>query len=384
MLAGCQSSSKPALSASTAVTSHSGGLDPLAFRQLWSDALPMVSGDAITRVFADQDVVLACTPQNIVYSLAKPTGVLQFFDAVNGNGREIGRPVVLPRLLVLTGQSNLEVYTRATGELQRSIPFDFSISSSAVGAGDDLYFGADTAGGELANINLTATYVPIRWRLLSFGEVLGSPALYQGTIYFGSGDGCVYAVNNDRSPLWPLDHDRYDTDGPIVADVQVDAEGVYAASTSGRLVCLDRNTGKLKWQYLSPRPLTSAPVVTRTSVYQWIAGIGLIAIDKSDPMAVDPDGRRKIQRLNRTPRWVSPDAVQFVSEDRLFTYVRTAGNELWALDRLTGEVRYRCQGVHFAAVATNITDGNIYAATDEGVIYAVKPVLEPGTPGYIQ
>jgi hypothetical protein len=34
-------------------------------------------------------------------------------------------------------------------------------------------------------------------------------------------------------------------------------------------------------------------------------------------------------------------------------------------------------------MATNITDSNIYAATEDGVIFAFKPVLEPGTPGYL-
>jgi outer membrane protein assembly factor BamB len=379
---GC-ATSKPAVTAAAAARPKAAGVDPAAFRQVWSDVLPVLKNDAISRVFVDQDVVIATTPNNILYSMAKPTGLLQFFAAVNGNGREIGRPVVLPKIMVITGQSNLEIYDRATGELKRSDALDFSISSNAVGAGDDVFFGADTAGGEVADVNLTATYVPIRWRLLSFGEVLGAPALYNSVLYFGSGDGGVYAVNDDHSAAWLLDHDRFDTNGPIIASVKADDAGVYAASSSGRLVCLDRGNGKLKWQYLAPRPLTDSPIVTRTSVYQLVPGLGLAAIDKSDPMAVDPDGRRKVQSLNRTPRWISPDAAQFVSEDRLFTYIRTNNNELWALDRATGQVRYRAQGIRFPAMATNITDSNIYAATEDGVIFAFKPVLEPGTPGYL-
>jgi outer membrane protein assembly factor BamB len=360
-----------------------GGLGEDNFRQLWMDVLPLDKGDTVNHLYVEQDLVFAVTPNNVVYTLGKPTGVLEYFRYVNGGGRQIGTPVVLPRHIVYVGQSNLEIYKRAGGEYEKTIPLDFTISSDAVGEENDLYLGADLGGGQLADIDISRDYHNIVWRVLMFGAVVGAPAYYDNVIFVGSGDGGVRAVNPDRTGLWPLDGDRYDTGGEILGDVKADDDGVYAASHSGRLVCLNRNNGKLKWQYLAPQPLGAGPVVTRTSVYQYVPDVGLVAIDKSKLIPVDTAGERKVEEVNRTPRWICPQAVQFVSEDRLFTYVRTADNQLWAVDRDSGQVRYRGQA-HFTALATNTVDSTIYAVNDDGAVYAIKPELQPGNPGYLE
>jgi outer membrane protein assembly factor BamB len=75
--------------------------------------------------------------------------------------------------------------------------------------------------------------------------------------------------------------------------------------------------------------------------------------------------------------------VQFVSEDGDLTYVSTGDGELWAVDSATGDVRYRGKGAKFSVICTNITDSTIYAATADGVVYAIKPALRPGSPGYV-
>jgi outer membrane protein assembly factor BamB len=381
-LAGCESAGRP--SPSSVVQPTAGGLDASNFERLWMNILPVDKGDEITRMYVSQDLAFPITKNNVAYVVGKSQGVLKYFRYVNGGGRAIGRPVVLPEYITFTGQSNVEVYKRLGGDLVKSIPLKYTISSDAVGSGDDLFMGIDTNGGELADIVLSRDYVPVRWTLLSFGEVTGSPALYQGVIYMGSGDGGIRAVNTDRTAAWSLDHDSYDTGKQILGDVSADDSGVYAASDSGRLVCVDINSGLLKWQYLAPYPLKSGPVVTATSIYQMVPEVGLAAIDKSKLIVVDPTGRRKVEEMNRTPRWVCADAAQFVSEDAHFTYVRTTDDELWALDRETGQVRYKGTGAHFAAFATNVTDSTIYVATGDGVVYALKPVLQAGSPGYLE
>jgi outer membrane protein assembly factor BamB len=381
-LGGCETARRP--SPSSIVQPTAGGLDAHNFERRWMNILPVDDTDTISRLYVAQDLAFAITEKNVAFVLGKSTGVLKYFRYVNGAGRPIGRPVVLPDYVVFPGQSNLEVYKRLGGDLVKSIPLKYTISSNAVGNDDELYMGIDAKGGELADVDVTKVYVPMRWSLLTMGQVTGAPAYYQGVIYVGSGDGGVRAVNFDRTAAWTLDNDSYNTGAQILGDVVAEESGVYAASDSGRLVCIDVDTGLLKWQYFSPNPLTTGPVVTATSVYQLVPELGLAAIDKSKRMVVDPLGQRKVEEMNRTPRWVCAEAVQFVSEDALFTYVRTADNELLALDRQTGQVRYRGTGTHFAAFATNVTDSTIYAATGDGVVYALRPVLQPGSPGYLE
>lgn len=383
-IAGCATST--ATSKTPAATNNAGPvinvLDADNFRQLWLDTVPLDKGDQVNRLYIKDDAVLAVTPGNVVYTVDKQTGVLKYFSYVDGGGRPIGAPIELPDYMVYPAQSTLEVYKRHDGDLYRSVPIKLTISSNGVGEGNDVYIGVDRGGGEIVDVDITEPYVPVRWSLLTFGEVRGSPAYYQSVIYIGSADGGVRAVNPDRTALWPLDHDAFFTGGQILGDIAADDAGVYAASLSGRLVCLDRNSGKLRWQYFAPVGLNTGPIVTHTTIYQLVPDTGLAAIDKSDLMAVDPEGRRKIEQLNRTPRWVCPEAAQFVAEDRLFTYVRSTTGQLLALDRDTGQIRYRSARA-FTAISTNTATATIYAATADGTIYAIKPALEPGNPGYL-
>jgi hypothetical protein len=73
-----------------------------------------------------------------------------------------------------------------------------------------------------------------------------------------------------------------------------------------------------------------------------------------------------------------------VTEDRLFTFVRSGDGQLLALDRLTGAVHFNGGGVHFTAIATDLADDAIYGVNADGNLYALKPVLQPGSPGYLQ
>jgi outer membrane protein assembly factor BamB len=382
--AGCAASKPAAPRAASVLQPAAGGLNPADFQQIWMQIAPLDAGDALGRLFVDQDLVMACSDNNVVYVIDKPTGVLKFFNYVNGGGQAIKPPVVLPKYIAYLGMSNVEVYRRSNGDYVKSIPLNFTISSGGVGNGNDIYLGATVRSGELIDISIPDPYRPVAWRMLSFGEVHGTPAFYNDIIYVGSGDGGVRAVSPDRTAQWPLDEDKFDTGGRILGDIQADSDGVYVASTSGRLICLDPNTGKLKWQYFAADPLTDGPAVTRTSVYELVPNVGLAAISKSQLMSISADGSLKVQSVNRTARWICPQAVQFVAEDRLFTYVRTKDNQLWVLDRETGQVRFRGAGTHFAAFATNTVDDTIYATTANGVVYAIKPLLQPGSPGYLQ
>ncbi|HUB26731.1 MAG TPA: PQQ-binding-like beta-propeller repeat protein [Tepidisphaeraceae bacterium] len=397
LIAGCNQSPPPAAAAPVEPASTV-SVDPNDFLPIWRNSLPLDKGDSISRVYVMQDLVLAVSENNVVYVINKSDGVVRFINYVDGGGRAIGKPLVLADRIIYPAQTTLQVYNRRTGDFIRSVDLGFTISSGIVSEDDQLYMGADLGGGELANVDLSRTYVPVRWKLLVFGEVSGAPALYDNIIYVGSGDGGVRAVTPDRTAMWPLEHDAFFTGGPIVGDIQVDDAGVYAASASGRLVCLDRNTGQIApsidprtdklntggWQYFAPNPLRTGPVVTPTMVYQQVPDVGMVAIDKVKLIPVDPDGRHRISEINRTPQWISPDAAQFVSENRRFTFVGSADQELLALDKGNGAIRYRSDGTHFAAMASNLTDSLIYASAADGTIVALRPVLQPGSPGYIQ
>jgi glucose dehydrogenase len=103
-----------------------------------------------------------------------------------------------------------------------------------------------------------------------------------------------------------------------------------------------------------------------------VPGTGMIAIDKA--------GREE----NRRHKWAVADARQYLASDERNVYFRTADHRIIGVDRLTGEQRMEARRREFIAFATNTNakdPGTIYAATSGGTVYAIRPVLKPGTVG---
>ncbi len=143
----------------------------------------------------------------------------------------------------------------------------------------------------------------------------------------------------------------------------------YISCTDSKLYCIDRGTGRLKWQYFATAPLTSGPQITKDLVFQYVPNRGLAAIPKT---AGD---------FNRDAAWVLPEATMYLAEDDKYAYVRLRGNILGAVDKTTGEVKFRSKRSDLDVYGVNTKDGIIYAATKTGQVLAIKPVLKPGTVG---
>jgi outer membrane protein assembly factor BamB len=231
----------------------------------------------------------------------------------------------------------------------------------------------DYPGGErLAKVDFTKAFGKTIWELLTFGGISAAPAVMEDAIYAGTEDARVFAVSPDRQPIWSTEGNIFRTEGPIVADLKSDDTGVYVACTDSKLYCIDRASGRLKWQYFAGTPLRTQPVVTADAVYQFVPGKGLVAIDK----ATGKDFRE--------PRWVAPAAGRFLSQDDNNVYVRSAEGNVAALDRKTGEPRFKSRRSDITVFAwPNTKDSMIYGATPRGEVIAIKPVTTPGTMGQV-
>jgi outer membrane protein assembly factor BamB len=204
------------------------------------------------------------------------------------------------------------------------------------------------------------------------GGLDSTPALFEDNLFIGGGDGNVYAVAAaNREAVWSLKDGAFKTQGPIQADLAVDANGVYVASTDSRLYCLNRATGRLRWQFYASTALTDGPVVTKAFLYQPIPGQGIAAI---------PNGEGA---YNRKPSWVALGMTQYLAEDDKLVYLRRgADNVIVAVDKQSGEQRFESNRRDLVAFAINRkADGTIFAASKTNRVLAIKPVLRPGVVG---
>jgi outer membrane protein assembly factor BamB len=155
---------------------------------------------------------------------------------------------------------------------------------------------------------------------------------------------------------------------------------VYVASGDGKLYCVHRATGKVRWQYFAGGPLTAAPVVAGENVYQFVPRTGLAALSHTEP---DPSGKGPPElAYNRRPKWIVPGAVQFLAEDEGHAYLRSTDDHILAVDKKTGEQKFRSNRA-FKVFGTNTKDAVIFAATADGHVLAIRPVLKAGEVGEI-
>ena len=87
------------------------------------------------------------------------------------------------------------------------------------------------------------------WSVSTGEKVVGSPAIVDGTAYFGSDNGTVYAVDVATGKIrWDHDVGRGIDSSPAVVDGTV-----YLSSDGGYALALDAQTGRERWCF-SPAP----------------------------------------------------------------------------------------------------------------------------------
>jgi len=202
-----------------------------------------------------------------------------------------------------------------------------------------------------------------KWRLqLATGDnrdVPSSPAIGPlGTIYVGSPDSCLHAVDHDGTRLW-----RCRIWHPLQASPAVAADGtVYIGSPDNGLYAV-LPTGTLKWRFHANSEVLGAPA---------IAADGTIYIGTNDYgiHAVNPDGSLRWHRT--TAGGVT--AFPVIAADGTI-YLGTPGS-LFAFNP-DGTQRWVCgtgNGVPGSDPAVG-ADGTIYFGTNSGSLdfYALRP-----------
>jgi outer membrane protein assembly factor BamB len=355
-------------------------IEPLpmqSFKRDWSADLEL-KGDAITRVFLREDVVVAYTKSNMAFVLNRAGGVVRFAAKVTDSTIPPLEPVILKERVIFPTDSTLEIYHR-DGRFERSYKTQSSPRTNVVGQrdGSRVFFGVDAGNsGRLVAIEtLPGQYKPVnqKWELMSDhgAPIYSAPAVNAGIVYAAFADGEIYAVNQDnRQAIWSTSTGQtFKTYGPVQADLRADEFGVYVPSTDSKFYCLDKTQGKVKWEYFAGSSLRSTPAISATMVYLPVTDRGVVAIDKINGPAV------------REPKWIVRDAVKLVAEDEKYAYFHRADNVVIAIDKASGEQKFTSKRTDFVAFATNTKDSTIYAATKGGQVMAIVPVLKPGNMG---
>jgi hypothetical protein len=122
-------------------------------------------------------------------------------------------------------------------------------SSVATDGTTHLYFGA--SDGKFRAVRITprdggGLDLKVDWEFKTRREIYSSAALAEGTVYFGSMDGHLYALEAASGRLrW-----QYATYSPVASSPTLSADAkLFAGAANGKLYALDARTGQRLWSF---------------------------------------------------------------------------------------------------------------------------------------
>ena len=222
-------------------------------------------------------------------------------------------------------------------------------SSPALGADGTVYIGSND--GALYAVNPDGTE---KWKFTTGNAITSSPALAtDGTIYVGSSDNNLYAVTPDGVQKW-----SFATGGAIGSSPTLDANGIiYVGSGDGNLYAVTP-AGALQWVVATGGGMSSPALGADGTVY--------VGSTDGNLYAVTAGGTIKWTFLTGSAIYSSPaidaNGIIYVgSRDNNLYAVNPGGTQQWAY--LVGN------GINSSPAIG--ADGTIYVGADDDNLYAV-------------
>ncbi len=321
-----------------------------------------------------------------VYSSAGPTQAPTVTWTFKAAGPIVTSPAIADGVVYIASLSgHLHAIDRQTGQENWNFKSSRPIASSPAVVGGSVYF-VSSAGSLVALDVATGQpkwvyaieyerkfeapglhgYPPARQTIPDAWDVFtSSPAVANGKVYFGSGDGNVYAVDATSGVLqW-----KFATGDVVHASPAVAGNTVYVGSWDSRLYAIDAETGQQKWAFQGGEDpaihnqvgFQSSPAVVDGTVYVGSRDAHVYAIDATT-------GRKK---------WDYPTSKSWVNgtpavRDGL-VYVGTSdSSRFMALDARTGRLRFNFDAKSYIFSSAALAGELAYFGCHNGKLYAVN------------
>lgn len=225
-------------------------------------------------------------------------------------------------------------------------------SSAAIAADGTIYVGS--FDNDLYALNPDGSF---KWSYTTGGYIISSPAIgADGTVYIGCGDNSVYALYPNGSLKW-----TYATGNVVNSSPTIGSDGtIYVGSDDGKLYALYPD-GNLKWIYTTGSYVFCSPA---------IGADGTIYIGSADSKlhALKPDGTIKWSYTTGSYTSSSPA----IGADGTI-YIGSLDNKLYAINP-NGSFKwsYTTSGNLLSSPAIGV-DGTVYVGSMDNNFYAINP-----------
>ena len=301
-------------------------------------------------------------------------------------GPIVASPAIADGVVYITSlDTHLYAIDQQTGKEKWNFKSRLPIASSPAVAGGTLYF--VSSSGSLVAIDIAtgkpkwvfaieferkfearnlhgypspAQTIPDAWDLFT-----SSPAVANGKVFFGSGDGNVYAVDAQTGVLqW-----KFATRDVVHASPAVVNNTVYIGSWDSTLYALDAETGQERWSFKGGED----PAIHNQVGFQGSAAVadGTVYVGCRDAhvYALDAATGRKRWDYPTSKSWVigTPAVKDGV------VYVGTSDSaRFMALDAKTGRLRFNFDAKAYMFSSAALAGDLAYVGDHNGKLYAVE------------
>ncbi|HTD74049.1 MAG TPA: PQQ-binding-like beta-propeller repeat protein [Steroidobacteraceae bacterium] len=178
----------------------------------------------------------------------------------------------------------------------------------------------------------------IKWKFKTEGAVISTPAVIDGTAYFGSNDHFLYAVNSaDGAQRW-----KFKTGSRVASSPAVSQGRVYFGSYDGNIYAVDAKSGEQRWKF--------ATEGERRFTGRHLHGNDPAGESMSDPFDFYLS---------------SPTVVQDT------VYIGSGDGNIYALDAATGALRWKFHTGDVVHASPAVANGTIYIGSWDSYFYAL-------------
>ena len=314
--------------------------------------------------------------------LVMAAGTLGSQGASSAQGLQAGSPWPMFRQNALhTGQG---VGSGAPGMLKWKFTTGFQVESSpAIGTDGTIYVGS--WDNNLYAIN--PANGSEKWEFTTGSAVVSSPAIgMDGTVYVGSWDYNVYAINPaDGIQKW-----QFTTGKAVDSSPAIGSDGtVYVGSEDGNVYAINPADGSQKWKFTTGSPVWSSPAIGADGTIYVGTGVEDAANIPSPGYlyALNPaDGSQKWKFATQDAVESSPaigaDGTIYVESDyfageNIHTTPFFSGT-LYAINPADGTQKWACGTGEFSWTHPGSSpvigiDGTIYVESADSNLYAIDP-----------
>lgn len=291
-----------------------------------------------------------------LYALDADTGAVKW--RFNAGGEINSSPAVLGgRVLFTSSDGTLHALDARTGRRLWSRTADYH--QSPVTVAEPSSSGWVYVGSSRGTVEAFDLRGGQHWSFATRGNTVSIPAVRNGTLYVGSSDHSVYALNAQSGALkWSTM-----TKGSVSAAPTATTEKIYVGSRDGSFYALDSASGRILWAHRTAGPIhPSAALDAKRKVVYVGSGDGYF-------YALDAIKGRQLWKWNLRSPIVSSAAVTpgvvFVG----------AGNSIVGLDSRNGKQLW---GQHLAGAVNaspGLSRGRLIVGSASHLIYSFGPPL---------